>query len=53
MQRGLYQSKVTPSLTDIQGPGLLAHNCKMAYYPDTGRLKSSVFLLIRLVLNTI
>ena len=31
MQRGLYQSKVTFSLAAIQRPGLLAHNCKMAY----------------------
>ena len=30
-QRGLYQSKATSNLATIQRPGLLPHNCKMAY----------------------
>ena len=36
MQWGLYQSKVTFSLAAIQRPGLLAHNCKMAYSTSKG-----------------
>ena len=32
-QRGLYQSKVTSSLTCIQRPGNWACNCKTAYWP--------------------
>ena len=32
MEEGLYQRKVTLSLTFTQSQGDQAHNCKMAYY---------------------
>ena len=32
MEGGLYQSKVTLSLTFTQRQGHQVHNCKMAYY---------------------
>ena len=35
-QEGLYQNKVTSSLTSTQRLGPQAHNCKMAYWPIKG-----------------
>jgi len=44
MHTGLYQSKVTFSLAAIQRRGLLAHNCKMAYW-NLQLLKDNISLL--------
>ena len=37
-QKGLYQNKVTFSLTSTQRQGHQAHNCKMDYYAVTPEL---------------